>query len=627
MVPVAGWAQMDEIIVSTRRREESLQDVPIAVTAIGAETIERQNLNSLEKIVALAPSVQFDNAFGPADTRITIRGLSNTRGRSNVAFLIDGIDVTTENLVTAGSGLLANRRLLNDVERIELVKGPQSALFGRAAFAGALSYTTKEPGPEPEGKIGVDFAEDGQQQIDFAYETPIMGLEDVLAMRVSGVWWDEDGRYENAISGNDVGGTDGFGGSLTTVFTPTDALKIKARVEYTDEDYEPRPVVRVGGGLPAELVANADGSQDNTWQFQIINPGEPGNENGTAPIRITQDANGDGLADLNPGSTYTCRDPGAKFFVYPKSLLDADLGVGTGFGFTATGLADFGPGICLPTNYGDADNRQVTQSEDPFTGQDYEGTSQQTFRASITASLDADFGTFSYYAGWTDFEGSDQYDQDHQAWGRPDSLFATQQARTETDTDQFSNEIRFTSNFEGPIQTTFGLLYWEETRKLLDQNFIIFCSPVAKVGGKYGTPRAGPTEAAICDGSNGTVTNFQEYARLLPAAGISTATGIPDSYINGTEWEADTESWSAYIQFDWALSDEFRLTFETRYLEETFDLLKPAKSSCTNAFFSAGFNLSQATGEPDQLVSPQQDVVCEAESALNQNILNPQSDW
>ena len=182
MLPVTGWAQMDEIVVSTRRREESLQDVPIAITAIGAEQIQRQGINNLNDVVKLAPSVQFDNPFSPADTRITVRGLSNTRGRSNVAFLVDGIDVTTENLITAGSGLLANRRLLNDVERIELVKGPQSALFGRAAFAGALSYVTKEPGPDPEGRIGVDFAEDGQQQIDFAYSTPVKGLEETLAI-------------------------------------------------------------------------------------------------------------------------------------------------------------------------------------------------------------------------------------------------------------------------------------------------------------------------------------------------------------------------------------------------------------------------------------------------------------
>jgi outer membrane receptor protein involved in Fe transport len=638
-VPVTGWAQMDEIVVSTRRREESIQDVPIAVTAIGAEQIERQNINSLEDIVKLAPSVQFDNSFGPADTRITIRGLSNTRGRSNVAFLIDGIDVTTENLISAGSGLLANRRLLNDVERIELVKGPQSALYGRAAFSGALSYITKEPGPEPGGKIGLDLGEDGQQQLDFSYETPVKGLEDVLGIRASGVWWDEDGRYTNSISGNDVGGTDGFGGALTAVFTPSDAIKIKTRVEYSDEDYEPRPQVRLGGGLPEELIANEDGSQDNTWPWQIIPPGAPGNETGTQPIRITQDdfdTKGnpvpDGLPDVDPND-YTCRDQGNVFRLYPKSALDADFGVGTTFANTATGLADFGPGFCLPDTFGTASGQTITQSEDPFTGKDYDGTSQDTFRGSIVASYDADFGTFSSYSGWTNFNALDAYDQDNQAVSRPDTLLAGQQARTRTDTDQFSQEIRFQSNLDGSVQFTVGGLYWEEDRKLRDQNFIILCAPVQKIGGKYGTPRSGPFEAEICNGQNGTVASWQEYARLLPLSSFNSASGFDEPYFNATTWEAETESWSVYGMLEWELAEQWKLTFETRYVEEEFSLLKPAKSSCTNTGFSAGFNLAPLENEDNLAANPAaNDIVCESERVLNPDIFEPPvaaggSDW
>jgi outer membrane receptor protein involved in Fe transport len=175
-VPVAGWAQIDEIVVTTRKREESLQDVPLAISALTAEQIQRQGIRDLDDVVKLTPSVQFDNSFGPADTRITVRGLSNTRGRSNVAFLVDGVDVTTENLVTAGSGLLANRRLLNDVERIEIVKGPQSALYGRAAFAGAISYISKEPGTEVEARLSADIAEDDQYVVDFSYGGPVKGM-------------------------------------------------------------------------------------------------------------------------------------------------------------------------------------------------------------------------------------------------------------------------------------------------------------------------------------------------------------------------------------------------------------------------------------------------------------------
>lgn len=627
MLPVTGWAQMDEIVVSTRRREESLQDVPIAITAIGAEQIQRQGINNLADVVKLAPSVQFDNPFSPADTRITVRGLSNTRGRSNVAFLVDGIDVTTENLITAGSGLLANRRLLNDVERIELVKGPQSALFGRAAFAGALSYVTKEPGPDPEGRIGVDFAEDGQRQIDFAYSTPVKGFEDILAVRVSGVWWDEDGRYQNSVSNEDVGGSDGFGGAFTGVFTPSDTIKIKARLEYTDEDYQPRAVTRLGGGLPVELLATDDASQDNTWPW-IIDDSDPANITRTAI-----DADGDGFPDVDPNS-YTCRDQGNTFERYPNTALDANFGVGTTFGNSATGLADFGPGFCLPESFGDADGQQVTQSENPWTGIDYQGLDQQTFRASIVASLDADFGTFSWYTGWTDFNAFDSYDQDRQAVGRPDTLIAHNQARTEADTDQFSQEIRFASNWGGPVQATLGGLYWSENRELLDQNFIISCSPVAKVArtdptlspqanSLYGIPRSSDLERQICNGQNNTVASWQEYALLLPLSGFNTVTGLDDPYVNGTQWRAETDSWSAYLNLEWELSEQFRLTFETRYLSEDFDLFKPAKSSCTTTAFSAGSNLSPLTGEENLAADPSRnDVVCESEQVLNDNIFN-----
>lgn len=629
--PGVGWAQIEEVVVTTRRREESLQDVPIAVTALGAEQIARQNINSLADIVQLAPSVQFDNAFGPSDTRITVRGLSNTRGRSNVAFLIDGIDVTTENVISAGSGLLANRRLLNDVQRIELVKGPQSALYGRAAFSGAISYITKEPGPQPEGRVGVDFAEDGQRQIDFSYSTPVRGMEDILAVRVSGVWWDERGRYENLVSGNEVGGSDGFGGALTSVFTPTDTVKVKARLEYTDEDYQLRPTVRIGGSLPAELLATADASQDNTWQWQIIEPGQPGNENGTQPIRITTDANGDGLPDLNPGATYTCREPGNVFRPYPKSALDADIGVGTIFGFQSTGLADFGPGYCLPKSFGGANGRAVTLSEDPYTGQDYPGTEQETFRASILATLDAELGTFSFYTGWTDFNGFEAYDQDYQARGRPDTLIGQQQTRQTTDTDQFSQEIRFTSNFPGSLQATLGVLYWEEERRLQDQNFIISCSPVTKVSrgdpalsplanAKYGVPRSSDFERRVCSGQDGTVASWQDYARLLPLSGFNSSTGLADPYFNATNWSADTESWSAYLMLQWSLTERWQLTFETRYLDEDFTLLRPAKSSCANTAFSPGPG-NAWQDESNLAIDPSRnDVVCEAEAVLNDNI-------
>ena len=134
--PQAGYSQeIDEIIVSVRRKDESLQEVPISVSTIGEEQIRRFGINSTSDVVKYTAGLEFDEGLGAQDTRIVIRGLSPTRGRSNVAILVDGIDFTGEAIGTAGGGILVNQQLL-DVQRVEVVKGPQSALYGRSAFAG-----------------------------------------------------------------------------------------------------------------------------------------------------------------------------------------------------------------------------------------------------------------------------------------------------------------------------------------------------------------------------------------------------------------------------------------------------------------------------------------------------------
>jgi outer membrane cobalamin receptor len=132
---------LEEITVTARRREESLQEAPLSITAFGSEQIERAGIAGFGDVAKLTPSLVFDQDFGANDTRPSIRGLPATRGRPPVGILIDGIDVSSEAIATAGGGNLLNLRLL-DLERIEVVKGPQSALYGRVAFGGAVNYVT-----------------------------------------------------------------------------------------------------------------------------------------------------------------------------------------------------------------------------------------------------------------------------------------------------------------------------------------------------------------------------------------------------------------------------------------------------------------------------------------------------
>ena len=601
LAPVAAMAQIEDIVVTARKRTENLQDVPLAIDAITTEQIERQGITDLYDITKLTPSVQFDQSYSPEDTRITIRGLSNTRGRSNVAFLVDGIDVTTENLIVAGSGLLANQRLLNDVERVEIVKGPQSALYGRAAFSGAISYVTKEPGDELEGQVRVEGAEDGYLQLDGSYGGPVPGFEDILGLRATGVYWTDDGHYVNSVSGENVGGGEGYGGALTGVFTPSDTIKFKARVEYSDNEADPLPIIRVGGGTQGRNLRLLE------YPEELLTTPDP--ETGEPPV-------------LGGGSATTT---GALNFgqYCPDELKDPSRG----------------PGFCAASTFGETEGRQVTHSEDPFTGEDYVGVDSELFRGTLVASIDFDFGTFTSYTGWTDYDATSLLDQDYQAVGRPDQLKAAQDTRYQFNTNQFSQELRFGSDFDGPVNFTVGGLYWEEDRELLDLGgFIISCLEFGK-DTSVDPPLVWPDTfvPGICDGTNGSVTTWQDYAIDLLPCEYDPETGLPiPDPATGTcrqtastvvPWVADTEHWSVYASIDWNFSENWTITIEDRYVNETFTLVRPNFSSCANLGFAFGtVPFNPLTAEIDNVTDAADDVACVSEFVLNPFLPPPTPD-
>ena len=138
--------QLEEILVTARKKVENLQSVPIAIDAFSAAMLDEKAINTLEGIAKYSTSLTFDQGVLPNDTRPVIRGVNITRGRPNVGILVDGIDVSSETLTVAGGGAFTNLGLL-DLERIEVIKGPQSVTYGRSAFAGAVNYVTKRPGP------------------------------------------------------------------------------------------------------------------------------------------------------------------------------------------------------------------------------------------------------------------------------------------------------------------------------------------------------------------------------------------------------------------------------------------------------------------------------------------------
>jgi iron complex outermembrane receptor protein len=235
-VPV-GAQGLEEIVVTARKREESLQGIPMTISVFNEEALDRYHITDLKSVAKYTPGLTFDEGFVQQDTRPQIRGLPATRGRPPVGILLDGIDISSESMVTAGGGMLANLALV-DAERIEVVKGPQSALYGRVAFGGAVNYVTKKPGDSFEADVTVDVGDNGQLELKAGLGGPV---SETFGVRFNVAHASHDGFYQDTTSGTDVGTSESTGFSLAGQFTPNDRFDVSSRIMFSESEWSPRP--------------------------------------------------------------------------------------------------------------------------------------------------------------------------------------------------------------------------------------------------------------------------------------------------------------------------------------------------------------------------------------------------
>jgi outer membrane receptor protein involved in Fe transport len=257
----AAAQQLEEITVTARKKTETLQEIPLTITAFTAEMIQRQNIKNVQDVVKYTPGLNYDKGFAAQDTRISIRGLPVVRGKPPVGVLLDGIDMSSESISTAGGSSLVNMKLV-DVESIAVVKGPQSALYGRSAFGGAVVYTSVKPNLQKvEGNVSIEGATHNFFEGRAAISVPI--VEDRVAVRTNVVYSYFDGFYKNTITGNVIGGDKLAGASVAIRFKPADNMDFTFRSSYSDDKSEARPSYYVGqaNGLVVQrpLPANAIG--------------------------------------------------------------------------------------------------------------------------------------------------------------------------------------------------------------------------------------------------------------------------------------------------------------------------------------------------------------------------------
>ena len=194
---------LEEIVVTAQKRAERLQDVPLAVSALSADTLANSQVSSTAGVAALVPSLTYTQSTSDLNNNVRIRGvgtaLFNAGLESAVSFVVDGVVMSRQ-----GQGF----QDLIDVERVEVLRGPQGTLFGKNATAGVINIVTKRPARDFEGVAEIGIAEQGEYRARASVSGPI---SETVGARLTGYYTDnrgyvyDHGQGKHVYGGRDVG--------------------------------------------------------------------------------------------------------------------------------------------------------------------------------------------------------------------------------------------------------------------------------------------------------------------------------------------------------------------------------------------------------------------------------------
>ncbi|WP_292094211.1 TonB-dependent receptor [Brevundimonas sp.] len=213
---------LGDLVVTARRREETLQEIPASVTALSSETIERGGVRNIEDVARLTPGLTFVS-LGSNFALPVIRGLSTNVGESNVGFFIDGVYQGSR------SGM---DRQLSDVERIEVIKGPQVALYGRNAFGGAINVITRAPSNDPSFRASTTVGQYDRLEGSAVVSGPL--VQDRLFGRLGMSYAERGGFYTNDLTGEDLDDRRASTLSGALLWQASDAVSFDLRASWED---------------------------------------------------------------------------------------------------------------------------------------------------------------------------------------------------------------------------------------------------------------------------------------------------------------------------------------------------------------------------------------------------------
>lgn len=298
-------ADRDVIVITARKKDETLLEAPVAVSAFGEDDIENLQLETVDDIARFTPGLSFSKAFGRSTERPVIRGQSNVLAgvqfgvESGTAYFVDGVyyDGSIQSFDP------------NDIARVEVIKGPQSALYGRNTYAGAINFITKGGADEPEGTFRLRVGNNDTSEAFIGVAGP---LTESLSGRLTVRSYSYGGEHVNAVTGREVGSEETFSISGVLDFAPNDKWDTRLRVGYTEDDDGPLPIflqdasanncepgyrslsshffVPGFGGVPFPRPAYTN---TNQYYCGVVQPGQ---------VALNTDPDADGIPNVIPGA-------------------------------------------------------------------------------------------------------------------------------------------------------------------------------------------------------------------------------------------------------------------------------------------------------------------------------------
>lgn len=279
----------DDIVVTARRREESLQSVPVSITALSSEMLEQKSVQDLSDVATLTPGFRFSQEGGKNQPSLSLRGLGVLpigEGVPAVVAYFNDVPLSKEggNIPTF------------DLANIQVLKGPQGTLFGRNTIGGAVLVNSKKPTFDMEGYIQAGYGNLDYKELEGAINVPL--AKDVAALRVAGQYRNRDGRTKNLTPGNpDLDDTNQLSFRASLLLQPTENLTNTLIFDYFRAREKPAAEVpyRYNAGVLTAILAGGFGLPPATaaaYEADLASLFAQQQANG--PFKVTNDLANDG---------------------------------------------------------------------------------------------------------------------------------------------------------------------------------------------------------------------------------------------------------------------------------------------------------------------------------------------